>query len=552
MSGVEVAGLVLGIVPLALQAISRPANFFRSLRDAIRDLRAETDDQLKHESTGPEIKVWDESWDDSVITSTQIPPDPIRRRETFIDASPRKDNNEVLWSDDPTRQPNGTIRIHAWGPHSPPCGGFDQMYYSELFLPGIDRDLCTTRFLTLLSPCRRHGVERWHRFESYHMLGISSSGDVQYALVEKNLIYRQKGNEQAEALILCRTYVPERPSGMWSSGGHPILPFVSCLRELNSAYRSIGNISNWRHVFTLRYIHANLVTYAGFLLEYEEIYKRTGQHLFDPRRSKFKQGHLKLITRQSSHIQKMGQISDRLRQAAEATISTVRATLASDEKPTQPSGQEALSFQLLELEIRGYCDELRGCITRLSTSLEHDLKFLGLNRDMEQADSVQQLTILATIFLPLSLAAAVLSMQTRFKDLGVLIYDFIGITVLLGALVVPFILFLSMLKFATGSVMVRLEMRMAERDDSKSHDYLFLKKITRYMVAPGMVLWGALILASFLIGMFKNVKLGCMILGYGTAGMIGVVMIVSPIPFVKHFFLGLLLGDRRQPQEIPR
>lgn len=50
--------------------------------------------------------------------------------------------------------------------------------------------------------------------------------------------------------------------------------------------------------------------------------------------------------------------------------------------------------------------------------------------DGVQAQSVKRLTLLATIFLPISLAASLLSMSTRAADLGNLWYDYFGISVI--------------------------------------------------------------------------------------------------------------------------
>jgi Mg2+ and Co2+ transporter CorA len=63
--------------------------------------------------------------------------------------------------------------------------------------------------------------------------------------------------------------------------------------------------------------------------------------------------------------------------------------------------------------------------------LEHHLKFPRLSQEISQSRAFQELTVLATIFLPLSLAAGVLSMHFRFKDLGARFYDFLGVFVLL-------------------------------------------------------------------------------------------------------------------------
>jgi Mg2+ and Co2+ transporter CorA len=97
------------------------------------------------------------------------------------------------------------------------------------------------------------------------------------------------------------------------------------------------------------------------------------------------------------------------------------------------------AFRVLEADLRGCCRNIQGRLTRLTEELDNSLKFLDLARSMSQKRNVQFLTILATIFLPLSLAAGVLSMQSRFTDLGVLLYDFVGVVVLLVVIALLFL-----------------------------------------------------------------------------------------------------------------
>src|SRR5207248_2743778 len=52
--------------------------------------------------------------------------------------------------------------------------------------------------------------------------------------------------------------------------------------------------------------------------------------------------------------------------------------------------------------------------------------------NIQESEIVKRLTILAAVFLPLSLATGVLSMQTRFAHLGYLLYDLIGVFLLVG------------------------------------------------------------------------------------------------------------------------
>jgi hypothetical protein len=55
--------------------------------------------------------------------------------------------------------------------------------------------------------------------------------------------------------------------------------------------------------------------------------------------------------------------------------------------------------------------------------------------DVQDSQNVMILTTLAAVFLPVSLASSLLGMQTRVLHLGFLLYDFTGVCVLLGTLV---------------------------------------------------------------------------------------------------------------------
>jgi hypothetical protein len=123
----------------------------------------------------------------------------------------------------------------------------------------------------------------------------------------------------------------------------------------------------------------------------------------------------------------------------------------------------------------------------------------------KQADSVNRLTLLAAIFLPLSLAAGVLSMQTRFADLNILLYDFVGVVILLGSITAflaalnrwgPWIYAEAIDKVYDGAI---------DGDD-------FVIRFTPLM------LWWMAVLASFLVGMFDDVMFGLRVLGYEAAG----------------------------------
>lgn len=69
----------------------------------------------------------------------------------------------------------------------------------------------------------------------------------------------------------------------------------------------------------------------------------------------------------------------------------------------------------------------------------------------EQGSSgVERLTLLATIFLPLSLSSALLAMNSRFRDLGPLLGDFLGTAILLGSFAILFIMIVNPLRATLG------------------------------------------------------------------------------------------------------
>lgn len=156
---------------------------------------------------------------------------------------------------------------------------------------------------------------------------------------------------------------------------------------------------------------------------------------------------------------------------------------------------------------------------------------------MHEAQNVRLLSILASIFLPLSLASGLLSMQTRFSDLHYLLYDFFGVLVLLGT-IVAVILFA--LKFYLW--WKRLSTQL-------DRNWMFRKSvrpIANFFFFCFLVFGWGLLISSFLVGMIKDVGLGLTILGYGTTAAvgIGVLVLIIPTGIAVVFFLFQNLGKQ--------
>jgi hypothetical protein len=159
--------------------------------------------------------------------------------------------------------------------------------------------------------------------------------------------------------------------------------------------------------------------------------------------------------------------------------------------------------------------------------LETTFKYSELSRRMEEASNVQLLTVLASIFLPLSLGCGLLSMQTRFADLHLLLYDFCGVIFLVGTLAI--VIFL-LLKLTLG-----LKEKLAKREAGNSRKRRS-GNIIRLVVIVVLVLQWIMVTASFLVGMLKSVSLGLKVLGFGSAALAGLVLIGVVLGFMSGKF----------------
>jgi hypothetical protein len=283
--------------------------------------------------------------------------------------------------------------------------------------------------------------------------------------------------------------------------------FVSELVRLDDIYRPMRSQANRRQLFLLQYLHANLNLFADFLEKFANDYVESRRRDFDPRSSKLRRWVLKEIARDSNQYRQLTNIGNEMSDTLESLIDIVKALPKNKGLEPEPK----IQFLTLEQELRGCCKDIRGRLSRLTDDLESSLKFLDLARNMSQTSNVQFLTVLATIFLPLSLAAGVLSMQSRFKDLGVLLYDFFGVVFLL----------------ATIGILILVSMvfwDFIEENATKLITENYYKPVWAVLVIVaglGILVFGMLVLSSFLVGMFKDVVLGAHILGYGFAVAIG-------------------------------
>ncbi|KAK8059195.1 hypothetical protein PG996_009125 [Apiospora saccharicola] len=154
----------------------------------------------------------------------------------------------------------------------------------------------------------------------------------------------------------------------------------------------------------------------------------------------------------------------------------------------------------LSADIRGLSSGVKDEMSALTTELDHQLRYLEMRRGVRESNDLWVLTILASVFLPLSLASSILSMGTRLVDLGTLLYDFCGVAVILGSLSIAII---KLVRIGIGVREWFADVRVFRKKQSK------LSKMTRSSASiafstlqtlAGLSTW-AVVFSSFVVGM---------------------------------------------------
>lgn len=176
-------------------------------------------------------------------------------------------------------------------------------------------------------------------------------------------------------------------------------------------------------------------------------------------------------------------------------------------------------FKSISANIRGLSSDLLRLAEDIPRSLERHLRLLEIRQNVQDSRSQWILTVLASVFLPLSLACSLLSMQTRFRDLHYLLYDFCGVVVILLTVVALILLWLKVAMWVIDYVMDR------KRKSQSKLVRLVLTSIPWLLVVGVISVVWPIFLASFIVGMVHDVRLGGLILGYGLAAVVGVYVV---------------------------
>ncbi|KAF1958209.1 hypothetical protein CC80DRAFT_26306 [Byssothecium circinans] len=376
----------------------------------------------------------------------------------------------------------------------------------------------SSSFVQLLSQCRdQQSKSQWWSCEMYTFYSFTKIPSELFAgLVRSKLRLRFASDADCNMIFIISCgpemmCVNHSRNGNFMYGYKPGQPptqnsyvalqaLTKRMVDLDKVYKECGknvtSIEIRRQLVVLRFCHATLLAHSQALDSFQYFYTASIEKLCDPERAKITSSTLQEISRNAELCEQLQQSITSLASTTEALLDMLLLRL--------PNSTDVRN---LNAELRAVCTDVNRTALSLSARLDCHLKFVELGRSLREYSSLWLLSLLACIFLPLSLASSLLSMQTRFVDLHYLLYDFFGVIVLLATLT---LLIIGVIRFITWC-----SERIASLDIGPRFRRLIAVGIWLAIYVP----WG-LVLASFIVGMAIDVSLGMRILGYG-AGTIG-------------------------------
>lgn len=188
------------------------------------------------------------------------------------------------------------------------------------------------------------------------------------------------------------------------------------LEELELRYKSVTRnitlpLQGCTTLFVLRMFHSKILIQQRALDNFEKKYDDSLKQITLGRA---------LTTKFLQEIASISNYADRQHSEVKAVSLVVEALL----DVLSLSLEKSVEFQKLNRELRAISNSLTIHTGDLAPRMEARLKFFEISRNIQESTSLWLLSLLAAIFLPLSLASSLLSMQTRLTELHYLLYDF--------------------------------------------------------------------------------------------------------------------------------
>ena len=234
-------------------------------------------------------------------------------------------------------------------------------------------------------------------------------------------------------------------------------------------------------------------------------------------------------------FKEMSRIAKDLDLATRYTMDTALVSLEFHaEASPELHAQQKKRLRLIEIEVIAKTRTIKNKVDDILDTIESVSAIQKLCVEENQALSLKRLTLLATIFLPLSLASGLLSMSTRVSQLQLLWYDYAGLCSLL--LFCIFVIYKLMsfkdlldVSYETASAKYFAGFKKKEPEAWQFSNVLrtefsrldFSKRQARLFSGVKLLIncsFGATFVASFWTGMFRDVYLGSRVLGYGVLG----------------------------------
>ena len=142
--------------------------------------------------------------------------------------------------------------------------------------------------------------------------------------------------------------------------------------------------------------------------------------------------------------------------------------------------------------------------------------------NMMESHAVKRFAILASIFLPLSLGADILSMQSRLADIHLILWDFVAVCVDMGLLALIFFQVTASrttgwMKSVYSQVMFVLSIHYLRVRSRGSKRQRQLELVCGILGLPGLIA----VVVALNLGVFGDIQLAWRILVYGLAGGLG-------------------------------
>lgn len=278
----------------------------------------------------------------------------------------------------------------------------------------------------------------------------------------------------------------------------------------------------------LQFYRTAMRLYEDFSVHVGE-YDQTRSHGQGPQHSALQPALLADIVADAYHYNTFADAATATATTAKLLVGVIRATSVGQDMATD--------IQRLLAETEAYSDGLASPFTLLANRLGHHIALSSMSRNFQDSVNSRLLSLLASIFLPLSLATSLLSMSTRFIALGPLLYDFCGVVFLFASLVILVVLLLKVLQWLYWKAeAIRFERTLGSRlalffllaPHNKSAFWVCLS-----------VAW-LMVLSSFVVGMVIDVTLGFRVLGYGIAGLVVFISLVFSSIVTRRFLIAAM------------